>query len=77
MSAATSSPMTARTGAGIGYIVLTAGCFATSDATAKHLGATLPILVLLWARYMFQTTVMASMQMRRRPWRELIRSTHP
>jgi drug/metabolite transporter (DMT)-like permease len=57
--------------------VLTAGCFATSDATAKHLGATLPILVLLWARYAFQTTVMASMQIRRRPWRELVRSTHP
>ena len=62
---------------GIAYIVLTAGCFATSDATVKHLGATLPILVLLFARYVFQTTVMASMQITRRGWRNLIKSGHP
>lgn len=70
-------PPHARFGAGIGYIMLTAGCFATSDATAKHLGATVPILVLLWARYIFQAAVMASMQLRRRGWRDLVRSTHP
>ena len=72
------APLSRRhTRAGIAYIVLTAGCFATSDATAKQLGATLPILVLLWARYIFQTAVMATMQFRRRNWRDLIRSTQP
>lgn len=74
-----SRPLRARSASslGIGYIVLTAGCFATSDATVKHLGATLPILVLMWTRYAFQTTVMASLQMRRRRWQDLIRSNHP
>lgn len=66
-----------RSAPGIAYIVLTAGCFAASDATAKVLGASLPILVMLWARYVFQTTVMASMQITRRDWRDLIRSAHP
>ena len=62
---------------GIGYIVLTAGCFATSDATAKYLGASLPIVVLLWSRYVFQSAVMVSLQWHRRGWRRLIRSAHP
>ncbi|MDB5819446.1 MAG: putative transrane protein [Rhizobacter sp.] len=66
-----------RSSTGIAYIVLTAGCFATSDATVKHLGAALPVLVMLWARYVFQATIMASMQMTRRPWRELVRSGAP
>jgi hypothetical protein len=52
--------------AGIAYIVLTAGCFATTDATVKHLAAALPVLVLLWSRYVFQTTVMRLMQATRR-----------
>jgi drug/metabolite transporter (DMT)-like permease len=34
--------------------------FAGSDATIKHLGASIPVLVLLWVRYMFQTGVMAA-----------------
>jgi drug/metabolite transporter (DMT)-like permease len=67
----------ARPGTGIAFIVLTAICFATSDATAKHLGAALPVLVLLWSRYVFQTTVMGLMQATRRGWRDLLRSSHP
>jgi RarD protein len=66
-----------RSHAGIAYIVLTAGCFATSDATVKHLGASLPVLVLLWSRYLFQTSVMAGLQARRRSWRHLLQSGHP
>ena len=59
---------TARPGVGIAYMVLTAGCFATSDASIKHLGAALPVLVLLWSRYVFQTAAMAVMQSTRRRW---------
>jgi drug/metabolite transporter (DMT)-like permease len=66
-----------RPGTGIAYIVLTAGCFATTDATVKHLGAALPVLVLLWSRYAFQTTAMALMQATRRGWRGMFRSGHP
>ncbi len=66
-----------RSGTGIAAIVLTAGCFATSDATVKHLGVALPVVVLLWARYLFQTTLMAGVQMSRRRWRDLLRSGAP
>jgi drug/metabolite transporter (DMT)-like permease len=62
---------------GIAYMVLTAGCFATSDASIKHLGAALPVLVLLWSRYAFQTAAMALMQSTRRRWRDMLRSGHP
>ena len=64
-------------GVGIAYIVLTAGCFATTDASVKHLGAALPVLVLLWSRYAFQTTFMALLQATRRGWRDLLRSGNP
>jgi drug/metabolite transporter (DMT)-like permease len=63
-----------RVGAGIGFMLLTACCFATSDASAKFLGADIPILVLLWVRYLFQTSVMVAVQLKRRPWREMLKS---
>jgi drug/metabolite transporter (DMT)-like permease len=66
-----------RPGAGIAFILLTAGCFAISDATIKFLGATLPVVVLLWARYFFQTSTMAALQTRRRGWRALLHSGRP
>lgn len=64
-------------GIGIAYIVLTAVCFATSDASIKHLTAALPVLVLLWSRYLFQTTLMALIQATRRGWRDMLRSGNP
>lgn len=66
-----------RPGVGIAFILLTAGCFAVSDATIKFLGATLPVVVLLWARYFFQTSTMAALQTRRRGWRALLHSGRP
>ncbi|WP_431274169.1 DMT family transporter [Variovorax ureilyticus] len=33
--------------------------FAGSDATIKYLGGSIPVLILLWVRYMFQTATMA------------------
>jgi drug/metabolite transporter (DMT)-like permease len=64
-------------GVGIAYIVLTTACFATTDASVKHLGAALPVLVLLWSRYAFQATLMALLQATRRGWRDLLRSGNP
>jgi drug/metabolite transporter (DMT)-like permease len=68
---------TAKPGVGVAYMVLTAGCFATSDASIKHLGAALPVLVLLWSRYVFQTAAMAVLQSTRRRFRDMLRSGHP
>ena len=47
--------------------MLTAAWFANSEATAKYQGASMPILVLLRARYVFRTTVMTGTQLSRRP----------
>ncbi len=44
---------------GIGLVLLTTCMFAGSDATIKYLGGAIPLLVLLWVRYMFQTATMA------------------
>ncbi|MEO6033462.1 MAG: DMT family transporter [Burkholderiaceae bacterium] len=48
-----------RPGLGIGLVLLMGACFAVSDTTIKYLGATLPVLLLLWARYVFQAVAMA------------------
>jgi drug/metabolite transporter (DMT)-like permease len=44
---------------GIGLMLLMGVCFATLDTTAKYLGQTLPVLVVLLARYAVQALVMA------------------
>lgn len=48
-----------RPGLGIALTVLMAACFACMDTSIKHLGATLPVLFILWARYGTQLLVMA------------------
>ena len=50
---------------GIALVLLTACMFAGSDATIKYLGGALPVLILMWVRYMFQTTVLAGWQLAR------------
>lgn len=57
-------------------MLLAAACFATSDATVKYLGQTMPVVLLLWARYLVQALVMVTVQARRRAWRELLASQH-
>ncbi|MDM0011228.1 DMT family transporter [Variovorax sp. J22P168] len=52
--------------AGIALVLLTACMFAGSDATIKYLGGALPVLVLMWVRYMFQTSVLAAWQLARK-----------
>ena len=44
---------------GVLLILLMGMCFATLDTTAKFLGLSLPVLVVLWVRYSFQGLAMA------------------
>lgn len=43
---------------GVVLILLMAACFATLDTTVKYIGAAVPVLVILWFRYLFQAVVM-------------------
>lgn len=48
-----------RTLLGVMLVLLMAMCFATLDTTAKFLGQSLPVLLILWARYVLQALFMA------------------
>jgi len=48
----------ARPGLGIVLILLMAACFATMDTAVKYVGAVLPILIVLLARYGVQAASM-------------------
>lgn len=48
-----------RPGLGIVLVLVMAACFATMDTTVKFVGALVPVLVVLWARYGVQAGVMA------------------
>ncbi len=52
--------MQQRPGLGIFLILLMAACFAALDTSVKYLGAFLPVLLLLWARYAFQALAMGT-----------------
>jgi drug/metabolite transporter (DMT)-like permease len=52
--------MTPRPGLGILLVLAMAACFATMDTTVKFVGATVPVLVVLWARYGVQAAVMGA-----------------
>jgi len=43
---------------GIALILLMAGCFSTMDTSIKYLGAFVPVLLIMWGRYLTQTLVM-------------------
>jgi drug/metabolite transporter (DMT)-like permease len=43
---------------GVALVLLMGMCFATLDTTAKYLGQTVAVLVVLWARYTVQAVVM-------------------
>ncbi len=68
------SPST-RPGLGVLLIIGAALCFATMDTTTRRLGAFLPVLLLLTARYAIQATVMAVWLSSSRVHR--MRSAHP
>lgn len=48
-----------RPGLGIALIILMVSCFASMDSTIRYMGAFVPVLVILWARYSFQAISMA------------------
>jgi len=52
-------PAHSRPAFGIGLVLLMGACFAVSDTTIKYLGGLLPVLFLLWSRYLFQAGAMA------------------
>ena len=56
---------TDNTGAGIAIMILTTATFAASDSTVKLIGTAVPLLALLWVRYLFQMIVMGVWQIRR------------
>ncbi|SAL05744.1 EamA-like transporter family protein [Caballeronia calidae] len=56
---------TDNTGAGIAIMILTTATFAASDSTIKLIGTAVPLLALLWVRYLFQMIVMGVWQVRR------------
>ena len=64
-----------RPGLGVVLIIGAALCFATMDTTTRMLGAFLPVLLLLTARYAFQAVVMAVWLTASRTHR--LRSAHP
>ena len=64
-----------RPGLGIALVLAMSACFAVSDTLIKYLGAWLPVLLLLWARYAFQAVSMA-LWLARSGWRGFA-TVHP
>jgi drug/metabolite transporter (DMT)-like permease len=56
---------TDNTGTGIAIMIATTCLFAASDSTVKLIGAAVPLLALLWVRYLFQSIVLGVWQARR------------
>ena len=58
--------------AGIGLVVAASACFAALDTTTKYVSASVPLLMALWFRYMFQavaTTALVVPLKGRNVWR--------
>lgn len=53
------------TGAGILIMLLATAIFAGSDATAKLIGPSIPLLAMLWLRYLYQAVVLGVWLVRR------------
>lgn len=49
---------TRRGGLGIALILVMGACFATMDNSTKYLGAVLPVLLIMWFRYLTQAALM-------------------
>ena len=53
----TLSPTQTRPLLGIVLMLLAGACFTVLDATAKYLVATVPVLMVLWVRYVMQAVL--------------------
>lgn len=56
---------TGSSGTGIAIMIGTTAVFAATDSTVKVIGAAVPLLALLWTRYLFQLVVLGVWQVRR------------
>jgi len=65
-----------RTWTGIGYLILSMICFAVLDAIIKHLVNLLPMVMVLWFRYVVQA-VSTSLTLWPRQGRSLLRTQQP
>lgn len=63
----------ARVWRGIGLILLAGLCFTIQDALAKHVAAAVPVLMVLWVRYVLQAGISAALLLPALP-RERLRS---
>ena len=61
---------------GILLVILAMACFTGVDGMVKYLGALLPLVVVMWFRYMFQMTITAAVLLPRRG-RGLFQTRHP
>lgn len=50
---------------GIIFMLMTTACFAASDSIVKLIGIAVPLLVLLWVRYLFQAVLLGVWNFRR------------
>ena len=55
--------------AGIGLVVAASACFAALDTTTKYVSATVPLLMALWFRYLFQAVATTAIVLPQRGWR--------
>jgi len=55
--------------AGIGLVLGATACFAALDTTTKVVSASVPLLMALWFRYMFQAVATTAVVLPRRGWR--------
>lgn len=62
--------------AGIGLAIAALACFATLDTTTKHVTITVPVLMALWFRYMFQALITTAVVLPLRG-RTMLRTAHP
>ncbi len=61
---------------GILLVIMAMACFTGVDGMVKYLGALLPLVVVMWFRYMFQMTITAAVLLPRRG-RSLFQTRHP
>lgn len=61
---------------GILLLLLAVACFATLDSSVKYLSLSLPVLIAIWFRYLFQALAMTAVILPTRGWRSL-RTAHP
>lgn len=62
--------------AGIALVVAACACFALLDLTTKAIGSDLPLLMMLWARYLFHT-LLTTAYVLHREGRQALRTTQP